>query len=174
MRRFAPLACLGLVACAQAEAEPDKPLPGDYVRVIDGDTLEIRGEVIRLSNIDAPETGSRAECWAEASLGAAATEHLVRIVTLADELAVVREGKDRYGRTLAQVSAVSSRGEHNDLGEGLMFYGLASKWTGKQWDWCAPVDPNDPNGPRHWSAQTVTLPGAPPVDLSQFSEPSAP
>ena len=70
-------------------------------RIIDGDTIELNGEIIRINGIDAPEHGQRCGEWA---CGAAATDALAalvedRIVTC-DAL-----GSDGYGRTIARCFA---------------------------------------------------------------------
>lgn len=149
MVRPSPLALLltfALAACtasAGADHRGTSERPADYVRVVDGDTLDVRGERIRISNIDTPETGERAQCWAEASLGEAATRDMERQVQFARSLEILREGQDRYGRTLARITI-----DGEDLGERMVTAGLAARWTGRQWDWCAPIDPTDPAGPR--------------------------
>ena len=143
--RAAPLLLLLLLGCRPVDvgsaahaqdAQAATVLPAD-VRVIDGDTLVLRGETIRVENIDAPEAMPRSRCWAEA--------RLAREATFALELAVAnwaiippvitRSGKDQYGRTLATLQ--SPGGE--DIGEELIKSGLAVAWTGRRWDWCGPV-----------------------------------
>ncbi len=140
MRIAFPL-LLGIAGCRSADAATPAPnaavvLPED-VRVIDGDTLALRGETIRISNIDVPEAMPRSRCWAEA--------RFAREATFALELAVANwavmppvittSGKDQYGRTLATLS--SPGGE--DVGEELVKSGLAVAWTGRRWEWCGPV-----------------------------------
>lgn len=83
-----------------AEASVEARLTG-IARVVDGDTIHVGGERVRLEGIDAPEAGQRCTrrligTW---DCGNAATNELAR---LADGKAVSceRRGTDRYGRTL--------------------------------------------------------------------------
>lgn len=100
-----------------------------YTCVVDGDTLWLEGEKIRLVGIDAPELGEP-ECAAEAALAWAATERLARVLS-AGEVSVSRQGEDRYGRTLARI-AVAGR----DAGDVLVLEGLARRWAGRREGWC--------------------------------------
>lgn len=99
-------------------------------RIIDGDTFEHKGEIIRIANIDTPETGGRAECDAERMLGDAASDALTQI--LAKPYTIIRDGTDRYGRTLATIEAASGE----DVGELLIERQLAVEWSGRRHDWC--------------------------------------
>jgi len=140
--RSAVIACLVLAGCT-AEARPPKaPSPSSYVRVIDGDTVEIRREKVRLSNIDAPELPPNSKCWAEAALAVTSAERLQEFINLAPTLELTRDGKDRYGRTLGRLVVGDG-----DLGEAMVQSGFAARWTGQKWDWCAPARYGDANGP---------------------------
>ena len=102
---------------------------GEIVRVVDGDTLRIGAERIRLSDIDAPET-SQAKCRAERRLGERAKGRMGELV--ADgELVIERRGLDRYGRTLATVTAGGV-----DVGAQLVAEGLARPYEGRRRSWC--------------------------------------
>lgn len=113
------------------------PAPaGERLHVIDGDTLRIGGETIRLATIDAPETRG-AECLAESLLGDLATRRLEEMT--AGRTLTVRRGDpadgraiDRYGRTLGLVFA-----DGEDVAQALVDEGLAMPWTGRRVDWCA-------------------------------------
>ena len=59
--------------------------------VTDGDTIKLNGERIRLTCIDAPEK--------DQPYGLEAKEHLMNLLKNKD-IEVIRESKDRYGRTL--------------------------------------------------------------------------
>ena len=92
------------------------------VRVIDGDTIELDGEKIRLINIDTPET-FRPRCERERQWGEAAKARLIELLAGPDELTVVREKQDYFMRTLAYIL----KGDQ-DLGEQLVVEGLAIPW----------------------------------------------
>lgn len=96
--------------------------------VVDGDTVWIDGEKIRLLNVDAPEIG-QADCRAERQRGIAARDRMVQLTTGRPE--IFRQGKDRYGRTLAHV-----RFAGRDIGEALIATGHARRWEGRKADWC--------------------------------------
>lgn len=98
--------------------------------VVDGDTLWIDGEKIRIANINAPEV--RGDCGAEIDMAARATAGLQSLVS-GRALVLSRQGRDIYGRTLALVGAGGS-----DVGEILVRTGLAEEWNGVRIDWCGP------------------------------------
>lgn len=174
--RFAPILLFGLASCqpvALGDRASDLPrndtavlVEGDTVLaqglgVIDGDTFRLDGEVIRLSNIDAPEMPPRSRCWAEARLARAATMELQRIQGEGTPggFRITREGQDRYRRTLARVSFDG----RTDAGETMIARGMASPWTGRRWDWCAAVS-DDPNG-----AAIVRAPASPIASMLEDS-----
>lgn len=68
-------------------------------RILDGDTLEVRGEGklvrVRLADIDAPEKSQ--------PFGQRAKQKLTQLVSNVDGVAVQPTGQDRYGRTIARV-----------------------------------------------------------------------
>ena len=100
--------------------------------VVDGDTFWARGEKVRLSDINAPETHS-AGCPAERELGLAATRRLIALLN-AGPFTLVIEGRerDRYGRALR----VAKR-DGRSIGQQLVREGLAEPWRGQRSDWCA-------------------------------------
>ena len=104
------------------------------IRTIDGDTIEIDGETIRILNIDTPEI-RHAQCDAERRLGLVAKQR-VSVLLRAGRIEITRgDGKrmkDKYGRTLAVVSINGS-----DLGRMLIAEGLARPWAGRRQPWCA-------------------------------------
>lgn len=92
--------------------------------VVDGDTVWIDREKIRLADIDAPEINS--ECAAERALAIRALDRLAALLT-GREVSIKRKGTDRYGRTLAKF---------DDIGDQLVHEGLARRWEGKRRGWC--------------------------------------
>ena len=96
--------------------------------IVDGDTLWIAGEKIRLKDIDAPEV--HGACRRERELAGRAAERL-RQLSSAGHLRVTRAGRDRYGRTLAYLT-VGGR----DIGERLIEEGLAVAWPHGPTAWC--------------------------------------
>lgn len=99
--------------------------------VVDGDTLWIGGEKIRVSDIDAPETHPP-RCASEARLGKAATRRLQALLNAGPvTLATEDRDTDRYGRKLRVVM----RGGQS-LGEQLVDEGLARPWEGRRRPWC--------------------------------------
>lgn len=104
------------------------------VVVIDGDTLIVRGEKIRLLGINAPEL--KGKCREENVRALRARSRLMKLLEAA-QVDIDRNGFDRYRRTLASVSVAGT-----DLGHVLMREGLARKWvqhySGQQEPWCRP------------------------------------
>lgn len=84
--------------------------------VVDGDTVWIEGEKIRLLDIDAPEMNGK--CPAEQAQARRARDRLIVLLNSRD-VTIERDGKDRYGRTLARLG---------DVGEVLIREGLATRW----------------------------------------------
>jgi endonuclease YncB( thermonuclease family) len=102
---------------------------------LDGDTIVIGKEHIRIANIDTPEI-RHAQCDAERRLGLVAKHRMEAL--LAEGQIEVQRGdpqdgrlKDRYGRTLATIS-VGGR----DIGEILIEEELARPWAGRRQSWC--------------------------------------
>lgn len=100
------------------------------IRVMDGDTIAIGPEKVRLMGFDAPET-FRSRCLKERERGERAKARLVQLVRNG-RLGLERRGRDRYGRTLA-VLAVNGR----DVAEIMIAEGLARPYHGKRRkSWC--------------------------------------
>ena len=89
--------------------------------VVDGDTIAVGRERIRILNIDAPES-HEPRCDRELVAGLKAEERLAQLVRV-EAVSVARDGKDRYGRTLATLSAGG-----RDIGTVLIAEGLALPW----------------------------------------------
>jgi micrococcal nuclease len=123
-RRFdrTALAILGLMAFATATVWIMKPAKGEtvdarQVYVIDGDTIALARERIRLLAIDAPETRD-ARCERERVAGYEA--RVVDLLRFGRSVDIHRNGHDQYGRTLAHI-VIDGR----DLGEQLVREKLA-------------------------------------------------
>ncbi len=101
--------------------------------VVDGDTLRDRTERYRVENIDAPETGARAECSAERALGLEAKAALEAWVASARRVEVFPVGRrDRWNRVIDRVTIDGA-----DLGQGLIARGLAQPWRGRKARFCS-------------------------------------
>lgn len=107
--------------------------------VVDGDTVWIEGEKIRLADIDAPE--SNAPCTEGRIAAAKATGRLAALLALGD-FQIIRgdpvdgRKKDRFGRTLAVILM-----DGTSVGDILVGEGLARSWSGVREGWCeAPAD----------------------------------
>lgn len=118
-----------LLCAAPASAET-------ITRVVDGDTVRIGTERVRLRGIDAPELHN-ATCKAERLKAIAAKDALVELVDGKD-VTVDRVGIDVYGRTLAVL-----RIDGWDVGSRLVAAGHALPWRPGQADkaarkrvWC--------------------------------------
>ncbi len=102
----------------------DHPLAG-IATVVDGDTLRLNGERIRIVGIDAPESGqtcrdASGRAWA---CGRAATRYMLGLVSRGP-VSCRSEGHDRYGRVLAACSAGGV-----DLGAAMVRNGYAVDYT---------------------------------------------
>lgn len=126
-----PVVTAAIVCFAAATCSPET------VKIIDGDTIVVRGEHIRVLGINAPELG-KAKCRAETIRGLQARGRLAEL--LGGERVTVTRGEgrdrfDRYRRTLATVSV-----DGRDVGEVLMSEGLARRWVQKyvktEEPWC--------------------------------------
>lgn len=102
--------------------------PARFTCVVDGDTVWIEGEKIRLEGIDAPEP--RGRCYDELVMAAKATERL-RVLLEENAVTIERSGKDRYGRTLAKL-----RIGETTAGDILVKEGLVRVWRGRRESWC--------------------------------------
>ncbi len=116
MRWLLPLLCILFAAPASAG-----------VRIVDGDTLELDGRMVRLNGIDAPETwqtcgGARGE-W---RCGDAAADRLAEMTRGRNVFCEGRE-IDAYGRLIA-----TCRADGEDIGAAMVREGLA--WAFVRYD----------------------------------------
>ena len=99
--------------------------------VVDGDTIWLGGDKIRVADIDAPETHD-ARCAREQALGDRATRRLAQLLGAgAVSLRRVDRDRDRYGRKL-RIVLVDGR----SVGEALVDEGLARRYAGRRRPWC--------------------------------------
>lgn len=116
-------------------------LCGDAPRqtcVVDGDTIWLAGEKVRLADINAPET-TQAACPAERARGEAAKRRLLALLNAGPvELVSTGRSHDRYGRRLATLTRAGE-----SLGAQLVAEGLAEPWRGRRSNWCATLAARD-------------------------------
>ena len=99
--------------------------------VVDGDTIWLGGQRIRVADIDAPETHPP-RCNAEAELGNRATQRLRQLLNGgAISLQPVDRDEDQYGRKL-RVVLVDGR----SVGDTLVDEGLARYYGSGRRAWC--------------------------------------
>lgn len=98
------------------------PEDGKAWRVIDGDTLDLAGDRIRLFGIDAPERG---QSCGPLACGKAATEALADILS-AGPVRCTRVNTDHYGRTVARC-----RAGRRDVNREMVRRGMA--WAYRQY-----------------------------------------
>ena len=109
----------------------DRVIPS-HLTVVDGDTVNLAGQPIRLVGFDTPET-YRAECASERRLGDAATDRLRDLLTRASsaQLAYLPR-RDQYGRDLARLML-----DGRDVADIMVGEGFARRYTGGQRQpWC--------------------------------------
>lgn len=106
--------------------------PGE-IEIVDGDTLRLPGEVLRVVSIDAPETEHRAECVAERYLGELAKRKAAEIIGAVDEITIgIEPSRDRYGRLLGSVLV-----DDESFADLMIDARVAVYWSGRRHDWCA-------------------------------------
>ncbi|MFL6725868.1 MAG: thermonuclease family protein [Sphingomicrobium sp.] len=99
--------------------------------VVDGDTFWLKGEDIRIADIDAPETHDW-HCPSEKALGDKATERLQELLNSgAVTLEAVDRDEDVYGRKLRLVYVNGT-----SVGETLIREGLAHRYVHGKLPWC--------------------------------------
>ena len=102
-----------------------------YTCVVDGDTFWLKGDKIRIADINAPEV-SEPQCPAESQLGGQTTQRLIALLNGGGfSLQSVDRDEDQYGRKLRVVTRGGS-----SLGEVLVDEGLAERWKGYRGSWC--------------------------------------
>jgi micrococcal nuclease len=121
--RSAGIFVLALLSIAARSAHP---------WVIDGDTVEYRGERIRIENLDAPEIGERSRCAQERERGYAAKRQAIQLINGGSRFEIYsRDHIDRFGRTVARLKI-----DGNDFGAMMIRAGVARPWRGGPSNWC--------------------------------------
>lgn len=123
------LAALLLLSAPAYALEPGEYC-GYHLEVVDGDTVRLRGERVRLLGYDTPET-YRPSCDAERALGEQATARLVDLLSSGRACLEVSAESDHYGRPLGTLTV-----DGEDVGDILVAEGLAIIWRGSRGEWC--------------------------------------
>ena len=125
-----------LIACMM----PILPVEAREIRVIDGDTLMVDGERMRMIGYDTPGHDWRsAKCIGEIRRGQRATRHLQNLLDGAARIRIYRKGTGLWGRTLVTVKI-----DRVDVMELMVKAGHAAiNHTKKRLDWCHPPLPVD-------------------------------
>jgi endonuclease YncB( thermonuclease family) len=100
--------------------------------VVDGDTIHYQGVVIRVEDIDTPETHGP-KCASERARGMRATYRMLELVN-AGPFQIVQRGRrdtDKYGRKLRTLER-----NGRSFGDILIAEGLARRWDGARHGWC--------------------------------------
>lgn len=104
---------------------------GGYNCVVDGDTIWLKGEKIRVADIDAPETHDY-RCSSEKELGDRATRRLHELLESGPiSLQVIDRDEDRYGRKL-RIVLVNGK----SVGDALVSEGLVRWYGNGRRPWC--------------------------------------
>jgi endonuclease YncB( thermonuclease family) len=98
---------------------------------VDGDTLWIEGEKLRLLDIDTPEKPGHAECEREERLAVEARDRLRELMAMGYQIEWSGES-GYYGRELVTITLTDGR----DAGEVLIAEGLAQPWPNEGNIWC--------------------------------------
>ncbi|WP_372619019.1 thermonuclease family protein [Falsiroseomonas sp.] len=132
LRRWRALVLLALAALgaglALIRGEPGQPDLSGPAQVVDGDTLVLRGERVRLHGVDAPE--SNQPCEREGLRWPCGRDVTVSLRLFLDGRMVrcVSQGRDRFGRVLGRCHAGDQ-----DIGAWLVREGLAVAYTRYSW-----------------------------------------
>lgn len=105
----------------------------DALHVVDGDTIHLGTERIRLMGYDTPEL--RGECVAERERAREA-RRILKVTLENFDYSLERHGVDRYGRTLAVLTVHDDEGSA-DMADVMVLLGLARYYDGgRRVGWC--------------------------------------
>lgn len=128
---------IGKTDLAQAAATGERVsfrycfIGGGYNCVVDGDTIWLKGQKIRIADIDAPET-HEPRCASEKALGDRATRRMHDLLERGPiSLQSVDRDEDIYGRKLRIILVDGA-----SVGDALVTAGLARRWDGHRHPWC--------------------------------------
>lgn len=137
-----------------AEQLHDFPVPlldgTEIDKVLDGDTVVIEGEAIKVDGIDAPELGPWAKCWGEALAAGFAKDRLEEELR-GKKYTIKARRTDGKGR----ISAKFVDAEGFELSNPMSVSGGAASTDGK-WNWCSDAPSvveegtKPPHGPNLW------------------------
>lgn len=136
------LAIILIAGMAAAKDRVAGPVAAEVVRVVDGDTVDVRARPwlgmiletsVRLAGVDTPEKGMRAKCDKERLLAERASEYTRRLLPVGTRVLLTDIEEDKYGgRVVAGISV-----GNEDLARGLLAAGLARPYGGgKKSSWC--------------------------------------
>lgn len=103
-----------------------------FTCVVDGDTMWLNGEKVRIADIDTPEI-SKPNCAREYELGVRAKVRLIELLN-SGKFSVVASNsgdEDKYGRKLRMLFR-----NGRSIGDELVEEGLAHRWQGRRLPWC--------------------------------------
>ena len=120
-----------------ALGDPSSVVNGTAFVLVDGDTLALGHERIRLEGPDTPES-YKPRCDAELVVALQAKQKLRELLG-DNEIVIERHGVDKYGRTLARLYVGDS---DTEIGEQLIASGLAVRWQPGRAAWLERA--------RHW------------------------
>lgn len=122
---------IAALLCASCAPLPEPVALGERCTATDGDTIRCGDERIRLLGIDAPETAGHCREGRTCAPGdPIASKESLRIALAQGALQIRRIGQDRYGRTLALVSAAGMDLSCHQLAQGQAVY--VERWDNRR------------------------------------------
>lgn len=128
--RLSLTAFLIVTTISAAAAEP---ISASQIEIVDGDTIRVGGEKVRLVGFDTPETGAEAGCDIEIQRGNLAARRLEQLLISGQLDIRYRKHRDKYGRRLATLKV-----DGVNIGRALIREQLAVpyKGSGYKMNWC--------------------------------------